>query len=183
MIATQDDVRAALLGVAADGSWALSAEDTVLIERLIVLRALIFDSNTSELAAELYTEDGNPCPPPLPASRPGPAGWPCWPCLALALEPDDPSADKRLLRASPTPLCLCSCAQPDGRPGCDPRWLRFPGSCPCRRQVPASKPTSRAQASQAWGRFLFLSSTKRSAFNPALCGPGDESGCEAGGGP
>ena len=67
MIATQDDVRAALLGVAADGSWALSAEDTVLIERLIVLRALIFDSNTSELAAELYTEDGNPCPPPLPA--------------------------------------------------------------------------------------------------------------------
>ena len=30
LIATEADVRAALLGVAADGSWALSAEDTVL---------------------------------------------------------------------------------------------------------------------------------------------------------
>ena len=56
LIQSEDDVKAALLGSVR--SWSLTTEDYALIERLTRLRALLFDSNMSALAAELYTEDG-----------------------------------------------------------------------------------------------------------------------------
>ena len=56
LIQSEEDVKAALLGSAR--SWSLTTEDYALIERLTRLRALLFDSNMSALAAELYTEDG-----------------------------------------------------------------------------------------------------------------------------
>ena len=49
------DVLAVLRGDG--GSWSLSEADYSMIQRLAALRALCFDTNRSELAAELYTED------------------------------------------------------------------------------------------------------------------------------
>ena len=57
LLSSSADVRAALLGSPPGSSWALTAEDHLSLERLTRLRALLFDSNESELAAQLYTED------------------------------------------------------------------------------------------------------------------------------
>jgi hypothetical protein len=52
-----DDIRAAMTGEAAGGSWSLSPADLAAIERLPSIYAYCFDSVQSDLAAELYAED------------------------------------------------------------------------------------------------------------------------------
>ena len=107
LIQSEEDVKAALLGSVR--SWSLTTEDYALIERLTRLRALLFDSNMSALAAELYTEDGE-----------HPSYW-LFSSVCVSQCHAAPLIDR-------LPPRVCSYPRADGGPRSHPQGLRVPGS-------------------------------------------------------